>query len=89
MTLVSCVVIVSAVSFTSTSRRRDQVFPPHTTYGYFPPVYYYQRRVRQGLKNARFANSYRAYLDIRGVSKKTCFSRTSAAAHGSPDRLRG
>ena len=38
------------------------------TYGYFPPVYYYQGRVREGLKSARFAESYRAYLDIRGKS---------------------
>jgi eukaryotic-like serine/threonine-protein kinase len=38
------------------------------TYGFFPPVYYYQGRVREGLNNARFAESYRAYLDIRGRS---------------------
>ena len=38
------------------------------TYGYFPPVYYYQGRVREGLKSAGFAESYRAYLDIRGQS---------------------
>jgi serine/threonine protein kinase/tetratricopeptide (TPR) repeat protein len=38
------------------------------TYAYFPPVYYYQGRVREGLKSARFAESYRAYLAIRGTS---------------------
>jgi len=38
------------------------------TYGYFPPVYYYQGRVREGLNNAGFADSYRAYLNIRGRS---------------------
>jgi tetratricopeptide (TPR) repeat protein len=38
------------------------------TYGYYPSVYYYQGRVRQGLNNAGFADSYRAYLDIRGKS---------------------
>jgi tetratricopeptide (TPR) repeat protein len=38
------------------------------TYAYFPPVYYYQGRVREGLKSTRFAESYRAYLDIRGKS---------------------
>ncbi len=38
------------------------------TYGFFPPVYYYQGRVREGLKSTRFAESYRAYLDIRGKS---------------------
>ena len=35
------------------------------TYGYFPPVHYYQGRVREGLNNAGFAESYRTYLDIR------------------------
>ena len=38
------------------------------TYGYFPPVYYYQGRVREGLKSAKAAESYRAYLAIRGKS---------------------
>jgi eukaryotic-like serine/threonine-protein kinase len=36
------------------------------TFGYFPPVYYYQGRVREGLKSAGFAESYRNYLSIRG-----------------------
>jgi tetratricopeptide (TPR) repeat protein/predicted Ser/Thr protein kinase len=36
------------------------------TYGYFPPVYYYQGRVREGLKSAGFAESYKQYLSIRG-----------------------
>ena len=36
------------------------------TYGYLPPVYYYQGRVREGLRSAGAADSYRAYLDIRG-----------------------
>jgi tetratricopeptide (TPR) repeat protein len=36
------------------------------SYGYFPPVYYYQGRVREGLKSAGFAESYRNYLNIRG-----------------------
>jgi tetratricopeptide (TPR) repeat protein len=36
------------------------------TFGYFPPVYYYQGRVRQGLNSTRAAESYRAYLEIRG-----------------------
>jgi hypothetical protein len=30
------------------------------TYGYLPPVYYYQGRVREGLKNVGFAQSYGA-----------------------------
>jgi eukaryotic-like serine/threonine-protein kinase len=38
------------------------------TYGYLPYVYYYQGRVRQGLKTPAFADSYRAYLSARGKS---------------------
>jgi eukaryotic-like serine/threonine-protein kinase len=38
------------------------------TYGYFPPVYYYQGRVREALKNAGFAESYREYLNVRSKS---------------------
>jgi serine/threonine protein kinase/tetratricopeptide (TPR) repeat protein len=40
------------------------------TYAYFPGVYYYQGRVREELKNAGFADSYRAYLAIRGESSE-------------------
>jgi hypothetical protein len=40
------------------------------TYGFFPPVYYYQGRVREALKNAGFAESYREYLTLRGQSKE-------------------
>lgn len=40
------------------------------TYGYFPYLYYYQGRVRQGLKSPAFADSYRAYLSIRGQSSE-------------------
>jgi tetratricopeptide (TPR) repeat protein len=42
----------------------DSSFQP--TYGYFPPVYYYLGRVRQEMKSAGFAESYRTYLAIRG-----------------------
>ncbi|HZP16814.1 MAG TPA: protein kinase, partial [Terriglobales bacterium] len=38
------------------------------TYSYFPAVYYYQGRVREGLKSPGFAESYRSYLSIRGKS---------------------
>jgi tetratricopeptide (TPR) repeat protein len=38
------------------------------TFGYFPPVYYYQGRVREGLNSSKASESYRAYLDIRGTS---------------------
>ncbi len=40
------------------------------TYGYFPAVYYYQGRVREGMKSAGFADSYRSYLSIRGNSNQ-------------------
>jgi tetratricopeptide (TPR) repeat protein/tRNA A-37 threonylcarbamoyl transferase component Bud32 len=36
------------------------------SYGYFPAVYYYQGRVREGLKSPGAAESYRTYLNIRG-----------------------
>src|SRR5262249_8840696 len=36
------------------------------TYGYFPMVYYYQGRVREGMKTSNFADSYRTYMDVRG-----------------------
>lgn len=37
-----------------------------STYGYFPPVYYYQGRAREGMKTAGFADSYKKYISIRG-----------------------
>jgi tetratricopeptide (TPR) repeat protein/predicted Ser/Thr protein kinase len=36
------------------------------TYGYLPPLYYYQGRVREGLKSASFGESYKKYVSIRG-----------------------
>ena len=36
------------------------------TFGYLPALYYYQGRVREELKTARFADAYRTYLNIRG-----------------------
>lgn len=38
------------------------------TAAFFPPVYYYQGRVREGLKSAKAAESYGAYVQIRGKS---------------------
>ena len=35
------------------------------TFGYVPPVYYYQGRVREGLKSPGFVDPYRTYLSIR------------------------
>jgi tetratricopeptide (TPR) repeat protein len=39
------------------------------TYAFLPPVYYYQGLVREGMKTDKFADSYRAYVAIRGSSK--------------------
>jgi len=36
------------------------------TFAYFPLVYYYQGRVREGLKSPGFTEPYRTYLSIRG-----------------------
>jgi eukaryotic-like serine/threonine-protein kinase len=38
------------------------------TYAYFPPLYYYQGRVREGMKSDGFADFYKTYLGIRGQS---------------------
>ena len=38
------------------------------TYAYFPPVYYYEGRTREGMKSAGFAEFYKSYLGIRGQS---------------------
>jgi len=40
------------------------------TFGYFPPVYYYQGRAREGMKTEGFAQAYRTYLNIRGKSSE-------------------
>jgi eukaryotic-like serine/threonine-protein kinase len=40
------------------------------TYAYLPSVYYYQGRVRDGLKIAGAAESYKNYLGFRGRSKE-------------------
>jgi serine/threonine protein kinase/Tfp pilus assembly protein PilF len=38
------------------------------TYAWFPPVYYYQGRVRESMKSDGFADFYKTYLGIRGQS---------------------
>ena len=40
------------------------------TFSFFPPVYYYRGRVREGLESAGFADSYKLYLGFRGTSKE-------------------
>ena len=56
--------------FDACSKRRGEVLEllldNVPTAGYLPPVYYYQGRVREGLKSPGFAEPYRMYLSIRG-----------------------
>ena len=40
------------------------------TYSYLPHVYYYQGRVREGLKSAGFADFYHTYISIRGQANE-------------------
>ena len=40
------------------------------TYAYFPPVYYYEGRTREGMKSEGFADFYKTYLSIRGQSSE-------------------
>ena len=48
-----------------------EIFQDSTpTSAYVPPLYYYQGRVREGLKSPGFADSYRTYLAIRGKAKE-------------------
>ena len=38
------------------------------TYAYFPPVYYYEGRVREGMNSEGAKDFYRSYLNVRGSS---------------------
>ncbi len=40
------------------------------TFAFFPRVYFYQGRAREGLNMTNSADSYRAYVEIRGKSKE-------------------
>jgi eukaryotic-like serine/threonine-protein kinase len=55
--------------FESCIRRRGEALTVYMddvpTYAYFPLVYYYQGRVREGMKTSNFAESYRRYLSVR------------------------
>ena len=57
--------------FESLIKRRGEamalLMDEEPTYGYLPPVYYYQGRVREQMKTGS-ADSYRAYLSIRDKS---------------------
>jgi tetratricopeptide (TPR) repeat protein len=43
-------------------------FDEEPTYGFLPPVFYYQGIAREGLNRADSAESFRAYMDIRASS---------------------
>ena len=45
------------------------------TSGYFPLVYYYRGHVREALKTASFADSYREYLKMRGGATEDPFAK--------------
>ncbi len=51
------------------------------TYGYFPPVYYYQGRVREGLKNAGFADSYKTVPEHPWKGRRGSSAGGRAAPH--------
>ena len=51
------------------------------TFGYLPPVYYYQGRVRQAMKINGFADSYKQYLAIRGNSTDDRLAVDARRAH--------
>jgi predicted Ser/Thr protein kinase/Tfp pilus assembly protein PilF len=40
------------------------------TYAYFPPLFYYEGRVREGMKSEGFADFYKSYLNVRGQSSE-------------------
>ena len=56
--------------FDTCLKRRGEALEVFTddmpTYSYLPPVYYYEGRVLEGLKNPSAADSYRTYISIRG-----------------------
>jgi tetratricopeptide (TPR) repeat protein len=53
------------------------------TYAFFAPVHYYQGRAREAMKTAGFADSYRAYLGIRGTSTEDPLVRDARRRAGS------
>ena len=58
------------------------------TYGYLPPVYYYQGRVREGLKTAGFTDSYKTYLEIRSARRRGSAPRRRPEARGTVTNLK-
>jgi len=62
------------------------------TFGLFPPVYYYQGRVREALQSVGSVESYRTYLGIRGASREDTLLpeiRKREGAQGQPSPVSG
>jgi tetratricopeptide (TPR) repeat protein len=61
--------VESDAEFEKCLKRRGEaleiLFNSVPTYGYLPPVYYYQGKAREGMNSAAFRDSYRTYLSIR------------------------
>ena len=61
--------VESDAEFEKCLKRRGEaleiLFNSVPTYGYLPPVYYYQGRAREGMNSPGFRDSYRTYLSIR------------------------
>jgi tetratricopeptide (TPR) repeat protein len=49
-------------------RRGELFLDEEPSYGFLPPVYYFQGLARQGLNSEGFAESYRTYLSIRDAA---------------------
>jgi tetratricopeptide (TPR) repeat protein/predicted Ser/Thr protein kinase len=66
--------VEAGAEFDECIRRRGEaleiLMDNYPTYEYFPLVYYYQGRVREGLKSSGSVDSYRQYLAIRGQSNE-------------------
>ena len=56
------------------------------TFGYFPPVYYYQGRVREQMKIDGFADSYRQYVAARDGSTEDPLLREIRPRNGRTGR---
>ena len=52
------------------------------TFGFFPPVYYLQGLVREGLKSPDFATPYKSYLAIRGAAGEDSLLREARRRAG-------
>ena len=78
-TLTSAVLLKLTLSSTGASSGAVKLWPCSWTfqrYGFFPSVYYYQGRAREGMKARGYVDCFRKYLSIRGHSSQDPRSRT-------------